>query len=120
VGTLKGRNILIIENEGILASIIANKFRQCGSVPLIALRVSCALTILEEEKIDFVYVDMRSANMDPECEKLPAALEGIPHAFVVGGYKEFTVEGYNIKAPRIDKLYVESEIVAVATGLLSR
>lgn len=117
---LAGKNILILENEGLLASIIADKFRCCGCIPIVVPRASCALTILREETIHFVYVDMRSANMDPECEKLPSALAGIPHVFVTGGFKEFTVPGYDLGAPRIDKMVVETEIVPLAAKLLSR
>jgi DNA-binding response OmpR family regulator len=112
----EGRNVLILEDELLIASALDDVLAELGCQTQLARRVQQAMTLLEDHYFDAAFLDM---NLDGELS-LPVAQalarRSTPYAFM-SGYSSTEVREIFGDAPILRKPFSEGEVVQMLRAL---
>lgn len=119
---LKGKRILVVEDEALIAVMVEDMLSDLGSIVVgPAATIEAALALAHTESIDAAILDVnvRGERIDPVAEALFA--RGIPVLFATG-YGEVRLAS-GAKATVIDKPYTQEKLargLALGMGLPAR
>ena len=119
---LKGKRILVVEDEALIAVMVEDMLAELGSVVVgPAATIPAALALVKSEVIDAAVLDVnvRGERIDPVAEALFA--RGVPVLFATG-YGEVRLAKAH-KAAVIDKPYTQEKLargLAHSMGLAPR
>lgn len=119
---LKGKRILVVEDEALIAVMVEDMLTDMGSVVVgPAASIQDALALVHTEAIDAAILDVnvRGERIDPVAEALFA--RGIPVLFATG-YGEVRLAS-GAKAAVIDKPYTQEKLargLALGMGISNR
>ena len=119
---LKGKRILVVEDEALIAVMVEDMLAELGSVVVgPAATIPAALALVKSEVIDAAVLDVnvRGERIDPVAEALFA--RGVPVLFATG-YGEVRLAKAH-KAAVIDKPYTQEKLargLARSMGLAPR
>lgn len=117
-GVLRGRRILIVEDEAMVSMMLANLVTEAGAVVIGPTGTTTkALALIEQEVIHCAVLDVKL--MDgmsvPVAEALAA--RGIPFVVATGYRPEAIPPGYN-GAPVLRKVYLSDEVIEAIADIL--
>lgn len=115
---LDGRRILVVEDEYLIASEMKRWLQRAGAevagpVP----SVERALDLIEDGPIDAAVLDLNLGDRGtalPIADRLGAL--GVPHLFATGDVRA-SQEGAYADRPRLEKPYLEAELVRAVVKL---
>ncbi|OBQ94089.1 response regulator [Mesorhizobium sp. AA23] len=113
--TLRGRAVLIVEDEFLIALEASEILEGCGATVVgPAYRVQEALTLVEANHVDLAFLDVNLNNelSDPVVGVLQA--KGVPVALTTGYGKNLP---FSFAGPVLAKPYSPEELVAVMSAL---
>ena len=116
---LKGKRILVVEDEALIAVMVEDMLIEMGAVVIgPAATIESALELARREELDAAVLDVnvRGERIDPVAEALIA--RGIPVLFATG-YGEVRLAS-GVKTTVIDKPYTQEKLargLAAAMGL---
>lgn len=121
-GILAGKTVLILENEPLIALDIATMLKEVGCIPLSVPRIDCALTVLAEEAVHVVVLDLFEAGVKEGARRgeLAAVLhaQSIPYVFLVGGHSDCLETTYRTDTLRVGKPISPGELVSTVANAL--
>lgn len=106
---LKGKRILVVEDEALIAVMVEDMLAELGSIVLgPAATIEQALALLSHEEIDAAVLDVnvRGERIDPVAEALAA--RGVPMLFATG-YGEVRLAS-GAATTVIDKPYTQEKL----------
>lgn len=114
---LKGRNILIVEDEALVAMMMEDILLEQGCTPLVAGEPKEALACLDGSRFDAAILDvnLNGAASFPIAEALRA--RGVPFAFSTGYDERVLKEGFGDQ-PVIRKPFLPDKLLDVLCALM--
>jgi DNA-binding NtrC family response regulator len=117
-GVLRGRRILIVEDEVMVSMMPANLVAEAGAVVIGPTGTTTkALALIEQEVIHCAVLDVRLLDgmSVPVAEALAA--RGIPFVVATGYRPETIPPGYN-GAPVLRKVYLSDQVIEAIADIL--
>ncbi|MEE7505757.1 response regulator [Methylobacterium mesophilicum] len=115
---LDGRRILVVEDEYLIASEMKRWLQRAGAeVAGPVASVERALDLIEDSTIDAAVLDLNLGDRGtalPIADRLGAL--GVPHLFATGDVRA-SQEGAYADRPRLEKPYLEAELVSAVVKL---
>jgi CheY-like chemotaxis protein len=114
---LQGRNILIVEDEVLVAMMMEDILLEHGCTPMVASEQKQALACLDDSRFDAAILDvnLNGAASFPIAEALRA--RGVPFAFSTGYDERVLREGFRDQAV-IRKPFLPDKLLEVLCGLV--
>jgi len=117
-GLLRGRRILVVEDEVTVSMMLRDLLTEAGSIVLgPAGTTRAALAFIGEEEIDCAVLDVKLADgiSVPVAEALAAL--GIPFVVATGYTREMMPHGYN-GAPVLRKIFTNEQLIEAIADVL--
>lgn len=112
-----GRNVLIVEDEMLIAAQMEEALAELGCTTFAALRLDEALNLVATRRFDaaFLDLDLKGKPSLPVADEL--AQRGTPFAFMTG-YQSPRIKTTYPDAPVLPKPFREDEIIKALASLL--
>lgn len=117
MGSLRGRRVLLVEDESLVAVLAEDILLDAGCEVLLAMRLDEALALAEDNDVDLGILDVNlgSARSYPVADLLRA--RGTPYIFATGYGRDGLDETYR-DVPVIQKPYRDHELLSCAQQAL--
>lgn len=116
---LAGRRILVVEDEYLIASEVKRWLQQAGAVVLGPVpSVRLALDLIEDDAVDAAVLDLNLGDGETALAIADRLRDlHVPHLFATGDVQGSRGPGYDDR-PRLEKPFVEAELVRAMTRLI--
>jgi DNA-binding response OmpR family regulator len=117
-GSLKGRRILVAEDEAVIALMIGDLLTESGFVVVgPAVSTKEALAIVEQQPVDCAVLDIKLVDGASLPVAKALAARSIPFVIATGYDRSFIPPGYN-GAPVLGKAFLPYELITAVANIL--